>query len=159
ILVLEILHQPRAVEFTGAQIACQCGEPTAAEQAAGIPHRILAAHARPVRKRRSGDDEGTEQFGADRRQHHHRPAGLAVPDYAGFPVGARVAGDDFLEERGFGSRDIFQSLAGHRLRKKSDEVTGVTGFKGNANLTVGFEAADPWTMTGTRVDNYEWPPL
>src|SRR5262249_41824471 len=31
VLVLEILHQPGAIEFAGAQIAHQCGEPAAAK--------------------------------------------------------------------------------------------------------------------------------
>ena len=48
ILVLEILHQPGAVEFAVAEVAVKRGQPTAAEQTARIAHRIFAVHARPI---------------------------------------------------------------------------------------------------------------
>ena len=48
ILVLEILHQPGAVELSVAEIAGKRGQPAAAQQTAAIAHRILAAHARPI---------------------------------------------------------------------------------------------------------------
>src|SRR5215467_4545799 len=48
ILVLEILHQPGAVEFATAEIASKSGEPAAAEQAARIAHRVLAMHTAPI---------------------------------------------------------------------------------------------------------------
>ena len=48
ILVLEILHQPGAVELAVAEIAGQRRQPAPAEQAAAVAHRILAAHASPV---------------------------------------------------------------------------------------------------------------
>ena len=52
ILVLEILHQPAAVELAAAHVAGQRRQPAAAEQTAGIAHRILAANTRPIRQRR-----------------------------------------------------------------------------------------------------------
>ena len=60
ILVLEVLHQPGAVEFAVAEIAGEGGQPAAAEQAAAVAHRILAAHAGPIGKRRAGDNDRTE---------------------------------------------------------------------------------------------------
>ena len=65
ILVLEILHQPGAVELAVAEIAGERGQPAAAEQAAAVAHRILAAHAGPVGQRRAGDDDRAEQLGPD----------------------------------------------------------------------------------------------
>ena len=99
VLALEVLHQPGAVEDAGAEVAGQRGQPAAAEQAAGIAHRVLAPDARPVGERRAGDDDRAEELGPQRGKDHHRPAGLAVADDAGLAVGLRMAGDDRLEER------------------------------------------------------------
>ena len=87
ILVLEILHQPGAVELAAAEIAGQRGQPASAEQAARIAHRIFAVDARPIGQRRAGDDDRAEQFRPQRRQDHDRPAGLAVADHARLAVG------------------------------------------------------------------------
>ena len=43
VLVLEVLHQRRAVEDSGAEIARQRGQPRAAKQPARVAHRVLAA--------------------------------------------------------------------------------------------------------------------
>ncbi|MNC95898.1 hypothetical protein D3C83_131230 [compost metagenome] len=48
ILILEILNEPRAVKFSAAQIADKRRQPTAAEQAAAVSHRVFAADARPI---------------------------------------------------------------------------------------------------------------
>jgi hypothetical protein len=63
---------------------------------------------RPVRERRSGDDDGAEQFGADRRRHHHRPEAW-VSDHAGLAVGG-MQGNDFFEKHRFGTGDVFDGL-------------------------------------------------
>ena len=87
VLVLEVLHQRRAVEDAGAEVARQRGQPRAAEQAAGVAHRVLAAHAGPVFERRPGDDDRPEELGAEGGEDHHRPARLAVADHAGLALG------------------------------------------------------------------------
>src|SRR5262249_60437478 len=46
--ILEILHQPCAIELAVAEVAGECGEPAAAQETSRIAHGILAAHARPV---------------------------------------------------------------------------------------------------------------
>src|SRR5262249_31803396 len=45
VLVLEILHQPGAVELAVAEIARERGQPAAAQEAAAVAHGILAVHA------------------------------------------------------------------------------------------------------------------
>src|SRR5262249_62047392 len=47
ILVLEVLHQPGAVELAVADIAGEGGEPAAAQEAAAVAHGILAVRRRP----------------------------------------------------------------------------------------------------------------
>ena len=76
----EVGHQVGAVEDAVAEVAGQRGEPGAAEHAAEIAHRILAAHARPVGQRRARQQDRADQLGPDRRRHHELPAGLAVAD-------------------------------------------------------------------------------
>src|SRR5262249_31838141 len=83
VLVLEILHQPGAVELAVAEIAGERGQPAAAEQSAAVAHGVLAVHAGPVRQGRSGDDDGAKELRADGGEHHDRPSRLAIADHAG----------------------------------------------------------------------------
>ena len=129
ILVLEILHQPGAVELAVAEIAGERGQPAAAEQAAAVAHRILAVHAGPVGQRRAGDDDRAEQLGPDRGQHHDRPAGLAIADHAGLAVGLGMQRDDLFEEDRFGAGDVLDGLARHRIGQEADEIAGMAGLE------------------------------
>ena len=153
--VLEVLHQRRAVEDAGAEIAGERGQPRAAEQAAGIAHRVLAADAGPVGERRAGDDDRAEELGAQRGEDHHRPAGLAVADDAGLALGVGVAGDDRLEEDRLGGGDVEDGLAGLGLGQEADEVGRVAGLHRDADLAVGLEAADAGAVAGARIDDDE----
>jgi len=55
-----------------------------------------------------------------RGHHHHRPAGLAVADDAGFALGVGVQGDDLFQEHRFRPHDVFDGLAGHRVGGEAD---------------------------------------
>src|SRR5262249_46283804 len=46
--ILEILHQPGAIELAAAEIAGERGQPASTEQSSGIAHRILAADTGPI---------------------------------------------------------------------------------------------------------------
>jgi len=48
VLVLEIANQVAAVELAAPDIAGKRSQPCAAEQTAGIAHRVLSAHTRPI---------------------------------------------------------------------------------------------------------------
>jgi len=67
--------------------------------------------------------------------------------------------DHFLDEDRFGARDPFDGLARHGLGQEPDEVAGMARLHGDADFTVGLEAADAGTMTGARVDHDEGPAL
>ena len=112
-------------------------------------------HAGPIGKRRAGDDDGAEQFGADRRQHHHRPSALAVADDTRFAVGIRMQGDHLLEEHRFGAGNILDGLPRHWFGQKADEITGMTGLEGDPDLAVGLEPADTGTVARARIDDHE----
>ena len=137
-----LLHQPGAVELSGAKVAGQRGEPASAEEAARIAHWIFAVDARPIGERRAGDDQRAEQFRPQRSQDHHCPAGLAVADYARLAVGFRMAADDLFNEPGLGTRDAFDRLSWHRFRQEADEVAGMARLHGDPDLAVGLEAPD-----------------
>ena len=47
---------------------------------------VEATLTRPVRERRAGDNDRTEQVGCDGGEHHHRPAGLAIADNVGLAI-------------------------------------------------------------------------
>ena len=100
---------------------------------------------------------GPNNSGPDSREHHDRPSGLAIADDARLAVGLRMQGNDLLEEYRFGARDVFDGLAGHRLGKKADEITGMAGFECDADFAVGLEPADAGTVPGARIDDDEWP--
>ena len=82
--VLEVVHEMRAVELAVAKVGRQRREPRAAQNAAGIAHRIVrlafAPRAAPVRHRRAVDHNGTGVVGRRAREHHCGPAALAVAD-------------------------------------------------------------------------------
>ena len=140
-----------------AEVAGERGQPAAAEQAAGVAHRVLAAHAGPIGQRRPGDDDRAEQLRPQRREHHDRPAGLAIADHAGLAVGLGMQRDDLLEEHRLGARDVLDGLAGHGLGQEADEVAGMAGLEGDADLAVGLEAADARAVPGARIDDDERP--
>ena len=148
-----------AVEDAVAEVAGERGQPAAAVEPAGVAHRVLAAHAGPVGQRRAGDDDRAEQLGPGRGHHHHRPAALAVADHHRLAVGLGVQLDHPLEERGLGRHDVLDRLARHRLGQEADEVAGMPGAHGDADLAVGLEAADPRAVAGARVDDDERPLL
>ena len=87
---LEIRDQMRAVENAVPEIAGQRREPSPAEQAAQIAHRVLAAHSGPVGKRHPGEHDRPRQIGTDRAHDHDLPAGLAIADQTWLALGLRV---------------------------------------------------------------------
>ena len=78
----EVGDQVGAVEDAVAEVAGQRGQPGAAQHAAEIAHRVLAAHAGPVGQRRARQHDRAGKVGPDRGHHHDLPAGLAVADRA-----------------------------------------------------------------------------
>src|SRR5260370_21187478 len=62
ILVLEILHQPGAVELAATDVAGERRQPASSEQAARIAHRVFAMDAGPVCQRCSGHDHPPDQL-------------------------------------------------------------------------------------------------
>ena len=85
--VLEVLHQPGAVELAGAEVGRERGEPRAAEQAAGVAHRVVAVAvapgAAPVRHRRADDHDRAGVVGAGGGQHHRGQPPWQLPTIAG----------------------------------------------------------------------------
>src|SRR4029077_12092037 len=130
--VLEILHQPGAVELPAAEIAGESGEPAAAEETTAIAHRILAVHAGPIRQRRAGNYDRADQLRPHGGEHHHRPARLAVADDAGLAVSVGMQGDDLLQEHRLRTRNVLDSLARHRLRREADEIARMPSLERHA---------------------------
>jgi len=118
---------------------------------------MLTARACPVGQRRSRNDDGAEQFGPNGRQHHDSPAGLAIPDHAWLSVRPGMQIDDLLKEDRFSACDVFNGLAGHRLRQKADEVARMPSSERDADLAVDLESANAGAMAGTRIDNDKRP--
>src|SRR5262249_26744075 len=116
-------------------------------------------HAAPIRKRRAGDDDWAKQFGADRRQHHHRPSALAVADDSWLAFGIRVQGDHLLEEDRLGARNVLDGLPRHGFGQETDEVTRVTCLEDDADFAVGLEPANAWPMARAWVHYDKRPPM
>ena len=70
-----------------------------------------------------------------------------------------MQGDDLFEEHGFGAGDVLDGLPRHRVGQEADEVAGVPGLEGDADLAVGLEAADARSVSGARIDHHERPQL
>ncbi len=153
--VLEVLHEPCAVESAGAYVAGQRGQPAPTEQAAGIAHRIVA---RPVGQRRAGYDQRPEQVWPDRRRHQQLPAGLTITDHRRLALASGMQPADSLDEGREGAHDILDGLAGNGIGQEAHEVARVTSLDRGADLAVGLKAADAGPMPGARVDYDERAP-
>src|SRR4029077_11227570 len=55
--------------------------------------------------------------------------------------------------------DVLDGWARHGIRKEADEIAGMTGLEGDADLAVGLEAADAGAVPGARIDDHAWPAL
>jgi hypothetical protein len=64
----------------------------------------------------------------------------------------------FLKKYCLGAPDVLEGLTGHRVGKKTDEITWMARFEGHTDLTVSLEASNPRTMAGTGIDDDEWTP-
>jgi hypothetical protein len=159
IQALEVGDQIGAVELAAAEIAQQGRDPGAAQQAAHVTHRIFAIDAGPVGHRRAANHDRTHQPRLDRRQRHHRPAGLAVADHAGLALGFGVQLGDFLDETRFRRRDIAQGLTRHRLGVEHDEIGGMAGAQRHSDLAVLLHPAHAGAVAGARIDDDERPLL
>ena len=153
--VLEVLHQPGAVELARAQVAGQRGQPAATGEAAAVAHRVLAAPAGPVRQRRAGQDDGAEQLGPDGGGHHDLPAGLAVADHGRLAVGIGVQLDHLAQKGRLGAHHVLHGLPRHRVGREADEVARMPGGQRGADFAVGLEAADARAVAGARIDDDE----
>jgi hypothetical protein len=57
----------------------------------------------------------------------------------------------------YGANDVFDCLSRKRLRQEADEVTRMPGVESRSDFAVRLEAADAWSVTGARIDDYERP--
>ena len=106
----EITDQPGAVETVIAQVAAQARHPAAAQQTAGVAHRIATVDAGPIRQWRAIDDDQPWQFRPCSRQPHQCPTGLAITDHHGFGA-AVMSGADHFDKSCLGFNDVVEGLA------------------------------------------------
>ena len=98
---------------------------------------------------------GPKSSGLHGRKHHDRPAGLAIADDRRLALGFRMQRDHALEKGGLGARDVLDRLPGHGIGQEADEVAGVAGLEGDADLALRLEAANAGPMPGARIDDDE----
>ena len=153
---VEVQDQRRPVDLPVAEIAGHCGEPAAAEQAAGIAHRVFPVHALPVRHRRACDQAGPEQVRPQDGHHEGLIAGLAVAD-GKRTRRVRMELDHALEEAHLSLDDIQELLAGRRRRPEADEIDRMARIQGIADLALRLEATDARPLAGPRVDHHDRP--
>ena len=155
--VLEVLHQPGAVELACAEVGGERREPGAAEQPAGIAHRVVALAfapgAAPVGHRRADDHDRTGVVGIGGGEHHRRPAGLAVADDCRLR-GVRVQLAHAVHELALGVAHVEQRLSRLGIREEDDEVDRVACVQRHADLRIVLEAADAGAVAAARVDDH-----
>ena len=151
VLVLEILHQPGAVELAAAEVAGKRGKPAPAQKSAAVAHWIFSVHATPIGQGRTGDNDGAEQFGAHRGEHHDCPSALTVADDSGLAVRVRVQrAITFSRKIASARRNVLDCLSRHGFGQKSDEITGVTRLEDHSDFAIGLETANAGAMAGAR---------
>jgi len=65
--------------------------------------------------------------------------------------------DHFLDKTSLGFAHIFDCLTGHRVRKKPDEIAGMSGGERHSDFAVVLHAANSRAMTGARVEHDKRP--
>ena len=75
----------------------------------------------------------------------------------GLPSGLRMRSDDLFEEYRLGAGDVLDGLPRNRIGKEADEIAGMAGLQGNADLAVRLEATNTRTVAGARVYDDERP--
>ena len=162
IQVLEVLHQVGAVEEARTHVGGHRRHPGAAQHAAGIAHRVVARAvfpaAAPVGHRRAVDHDGTGVLGVRGREHHCRPAALAVADDRGLRA-LRVQLAHALDEAALGRADVEQCLARLGLREENHEIDRMALAQRDADLRIVLEAADARPVAGARIDDHVRPAL
>ena len=160
--VLEVLHQRGAVELARADIGGERREPRAAQQPAGVAHRIVAfafaPGAAPVRHRGTDDHDRTGVVRARRSQHHGRPACLAVANDRRLRR-AGMERANVVNELALGVAHVEQRLPGFGIREEDDEVHRMPFAQRYTHLGVVLEAADAGPVTAARVDDHVGPAL
>src|SRR5205807_10158156 len=119
---LEIVDEVGAVELAVAEVAGERRRPGAAEEPARVAHRGLARDARPVRDRRAGEEDRTDELGRERGEYHERPATLAVSDNEWFAFGLGWHLVRLREEFAFGGAPGPDRLAGDGRGEEHHEV-------------------------------------
>ena len=99
---------------------------------------------------------GPNSSGRMRREQHDRPSRLAIADDCWLAVGFGMERDHALEESCLGVDNVFNRLAGYRIREETDEIAGMPRFEGDADFALRLEAADARAVPRTRIDNDEW---
>ncbi|MCE3250881.1 MAG: hypothetical protein K0R41_4706, partial [Geminicoccaceae bacterium] len=155
--VLEVRDQVSPVELAVAEVAHERGQPGAAEQAAGVAHRVHALAAGPVGQGRSRDRDDPDVVRGGRGHHHDRPAGLAVADHDRLAVGLGMQLAHLADEQDLGAADVLDRLPGLGLREEGHEVDRMARPHRHADLALLLEAADAGAMPGARVDDHERP--
>jgi hypothetical protein len=98
---------------------------------------------------------------ARRGKKRRRLGAWSVEAGEGRLASAKASGDrggpsaHLFDEPPQGMKNIRQRLSRARLRKKHDEIDGMTRVKSNADLRLTFEAADARTMPGPRIEDHD----
>ena len=160
--VLEVLHEPGAVEFAVAEVGRQRGEPGAAEQATRIAHRVVALAlppgAAPVGHRSSVEHDRTDVLGIGGREHHRRPTPLAVTDDDRLRA-LRMERADLAHEYLLGRAHVEHGLTFLGLGKEDHEVHRMPGRERDADLRIVLESPDAGPVPRARVDDDVGTPL
>ena len=155
--VLEVLHEIGAVELPVAEVGSERREPRAAEQTAGVAHRVVARAfapgTAPVRHRCPDHHDRTGVVGIRSGEHHRRPAGLTVADDCRL-LGIRMQLAHAVHELALGVAHVEQRLTGLGIREEDDEVHGVAFAQRHADLRIVLETADAGAVAAARVDDH-----
>src|SRR5215472_2643796 len=85
------------------------------------------------------------------------PNSPAIADQTRLALGVWMSLDDLIDEPGLGLANIFDRLARHWVRQKTDEIARMAGLERNADFAVVFHASNTGTVAGARIEDYKRP--
>src|SRR5690606_33266206 len=88
--------------------------------------------------------------------HHDGPARLTISDDRGLTFRLWVKINHVLNKGRLRAGDILDRLTWNWFREEPNEVTGMAGLHGHADLAFWFESAYSGAMTRSRINDHEW---
>src|SRR5262245_11564438 len=151
--IVKVRNQPGGVEDAVAKVAHEAVKPGAAQDAAKVAHRVLAVDAAPVGKRRTRDQNRSDDVWTHAGSDYRVPAGLAVAEHKGLAEGLGMQFVHLLNEDSVRTCHVLDPLPVHRGGGETGEIHWMTSLERFADLANRLEPSDARALAGAGIND------